>query len=113
LDISLPSSINHLFADDLVGFIAGQIGQKFSEQCLDLEKHCKNFLNHLEYYSLLTDQPINLDKSVATFSARAIVNPRFEIHFNDTPQTKIKWIQNFKYLGYIISSKLGWGKLLK
>ena len=25
----------------------------------------------------------------------------------------IKWVPDFKYLGYIISSKLGWGKLLK
>ena len=113
LDISLPSSVNHLFADDLVGVISGQIGLKFSDQCLDLEKRCKNFLDHLEYYSLLSDQPINLDKSVAMFSARAIGNPKFNIYFNDSPHSMIKWVSDFRYLGYIISSKLGWGKLLK
>jgi len=47
------------------------------------------------------------------FSARAIGNPKFDIHFNDCSQTKIRWVPDFKYLGYIISSKLGWGKLLK
>ena len=113
LDSFLPNSINHLFADDLVGVIAGQIGLEYGKQCLDLEKRCKNFLDYLEYYSLLTDQPINLDKSVAMFSARAVGNPKFEIHFNYITQTKISWVPEFKYLGYIISSKLGWSKFLK
>lgn len=113
LDISLPSSINHLFADDLVGVVSGQIGLKYSDQCLDLEKRCRNFLNQLEYYSLLSNQPINLEKSVAMFSARAIGMPKFNIYFDDISQTTIKWVPHFKYLGYVISSKLGWGKLLK
>jgi hypothetical protein len=113
MDISLPNSINHLFADDLVGVISGQMGLKFSEQCLDLEKHVKNFLKHLEYYSLLTDQPINRDKSVAMLTARAIEIPKFDINFNDISQTNVKWVQEYKYLGYIVSSKLGWGKFLK
>lgn len=113
LDTSLPSSINHLFADDLVGVISGQIGLTYTEQCLDLEKRCKDFLDHLEYYSLLSDQPINLDKSVAMFSARAVGNPNFDIHFNNSSQSKIRWVPDFKYLGYTISAKLGWGKLLK
>jgi len=102
-----------LFADDLVGVISGQVSLKYSEQCLDLEKRCKKFLDHLEYYALLSDQPINLDKSVAMFAARAIGHPEFDIHFNDSSKTMIRWAPDFKYLGYIISSKLGWGKLLK
>lgn len=41
------------------------------------------------------------------------INPKFDIHLNDSSLTKIRWVPDFKYLGYIISVKLGWGKLLK
>jgi hypothetical protein len=71
---------------------------------------------HLEYYScLLTDQPININKTEALFTARAAIgNPKFDI-FVLIPvlKQKINWVSEYKYLGYIISSKLGWGKFLK
>ena len=93
--------------------MAGQLGINYSSQCLDLEKRIKVFLDHLEYYSCLTDQPIDLNKTEAMFSARAIGHPNFVIHFCQGTKGIIKWVSEYKYLGYLISLKLGWGKFIK
>ncbi|CAF2948356.1 unnamed protein product [Rotaria sp. Silwood2] len=113
LGSSLASCTSHLFADDLAVIVAGQLGIKYSYQCLDLEKRIKVFIDHLEYYSYLTDQPINTNKTQALFTARAIGHPKFDIHFNSGSKEKINWVPEYKYLGYLISSKLGWDKFLK
>ncbi|CAF4402587.1 unnamed protein product, partial [Rotaria sp. Silwood2] len=105
---SLSGCISHFFADDLAGIMAGQLGINYSSQCLDLEKRVKVFLDQLEYYSCLTDQPINLNKTEAMFSARAIGHPNFVIQFCHGTKEIIKWVHEYKYLGYLISSKLGW-----
>lgn len=110
---SLSGCISHFFADDLAGIMAGQIGIKYSSQCLDLEKRVKIFIDQLEYYSWLTDQPINFNKTEAMFSARAIGSPNFIIRFSNETKETIKWVPDYKYLGYLISAKLGWGKFLK
>jgi hypothetical protein len=47
------------------------------------------------------------------FSARAIGYPKFDIHFNYGTKEKINWVPKYKYLGYLISAKLGWGKFVK
>ncbi|CAF1296287.1 unnamed protein product [Rotaria sordida] len=65
---SLSGCISHFFADDLAGIMADQLGIKYSSQCLDLEKRAKVFLGQLEYYSGLTDQPINFNKTEAMFT---------------------------------------------
>ncbi|CAF4179157.1 unnamed protein product, partial [Adineta steineri] len=83
----LSSCTSHFFADDVAAILAGQMGVRFTDQCLDLEKRVKSFLDRLEFYSCLSDQPLNRSKTDALFSAHAI--------------------------GYIISSKLDWGKLIK
>ncbi|CAF3818990.1 unnamed protein product [Rotaria sp. Silwood1] len=113
LGSSLAGCISHLFADDLAGIVADQLGIKYTYQCLDLEKRLKVFIDHLEYYSCLTDQPINTNKTQALFTTRAIGHPKFDIHFNSGSKEKINWVSEYKYLGYLISSKLGWGKFLK
>ncbi|CAF3245129.1 unnamed protein product [Rotaria socialis] len=110
---SLSGCINHFFADDLAGIMAGQLGINYSSQCLDLEKRIKVFLDNLDYYSCLTDQPINFNKTKAMFSARAIGHPKFVINFRQDTMDIIEWTSEYKYLGYIISPKLGWGKFLK
>ena len=112
MGLSLPGCVSHFFADDLAAIVAGQLGVRFMNQCIDLEKRIKIFLDQLEYYSCLTDQPINAVKTEAIFSARAVGLPKFDIHFNNGDDGKIKWVQEYKYLGYFISRKLGWGKLL-
>jgi hypothetical protein len=110
---ALSGCVSHFYADDLAAIVAGQIGIKYTAQCIDLEKRTKVFLDHLEYYSCLSDQPININKTEAVYSARAVGLPKFDIHFIHGKKEKISWVPEYKYLGYIISSKLGWGKLLK
>ncbi|CAF2036101.1 unnamed protein product [Rotaria magnacalcarata] len=68
-----------LFADDLAAVLGGRIGDKFTSQCINLEKRLKRFLDDLEFYSILTVQPINLTKTEALWSARAIGPPKFDI----------------------------------
>ncbi|CAF1507255.1 unnamed protein product, partial [Rotaria magnacalcarata] len=113
LGSSLANCTSHLFADDLAVLVAGQLSIKYSYQCLDLEKRIKVFIDHLEYYSYLTDQLINTNKTQALFTARAIGHPKFDIHFNSASKEKINWVPEYKYLGYLISSKLGWDTFLE
>ncbi|CAF3913491.1 unnamed protein product [Rotaria sp. Silwood2] len=112
LGSSLAGCISHLFADDMAGIVAGQLGIKYTYQCLDLEKRLKVFIDHLEYYSCLTDQPINTNKTQALFTTRAIGHPKFDIHFNSGSKEKINWVSEFKYLGYLISPKLSWDAII-
>ena len=109
----LSGCTSHFFADDVAAILAGQLGIRYTDQCLDLEKRVKSFLDKLELYSRLADQPLNRSKTEALYSARAIGLPKFNITFNSSDDDKIYWKQEYKYLGYIISSKLGWGKLIK
>ena len=104
---------SHFFADDFAAIVSGQIGKRFTNQCLDLEKRLKLFLNQLEYYSSLSVQPINFSKTEAIFSARAIGLPKFDTFFDSTKEKKIKWAEEFKYLGYWITPKIGWGSMIK
>ena len=99
-----------MFADDLAAVVTSNIGGKFRNQCLDLERKLKIFIDNLEYYAILTVQPVNFSKTEALWSARAIGPPKFEISLTDI---KIKWINEFKYLGYWMTSKFGWGKMIK
>ncbi|CAF2129789.1 unnamed protein product [Rotaria magnacalcarata] len=106
-----PGATSFFFADDLAAVLAGQIGTRFTSQCIDLEHRLQSFMKQLEYYSILSVQPINYDKTHVMFSARAIKYP--------DPLPKIKcgdhsvdWIPRFKYLGYWLSTKLGWGNII-
>ena len=101
---------SHFFADDLAAVLAGQMGIKYSKQCLDLEKKIKVFLDNLDYYCLLSVQPINYEKTEGLWSARAIGAAPFEI---EREENIIKWCKAFKYLGYWISPKLGWENMIK
>ncbi|CAF4235845.1 unnamed protein product, partial [Adineta steineri] len=46
---SLTACISQFLADDLAEIVVGQLGIKYSSQCLDFEKRLKVFLDHLEY----------------------------------------------------------------
>lgn len=105
----LACSSSHFFADDLAAIIAGNIGSKYRSQCLDLEKRVKSFLDQLESYCSLAGQLINFSKTEALWSARAVGAPTFEIKHNEV---SIGWSRGFKYLGYWISPKLGWSKMI-
>ena len=81
-----------MFADDLATVVAGNIGSKFTKQCLDLERKRKIFIDNLEYYAILSVQRVNFGKTEAVWSARAIGPPKFEIALTDI---KIKWVDEF------------------
>ena len=107
----LPMAMSFFFADDLAAVLAGQIGLRFTDQCIDLERRLHSFLERLEAYSILAVQPINYSKTVAMFSARAINYP------NPMPALRcggqsIEWTPSFKYLGYVLTTKLGWGRII-
>jgi len=98
-----------MFADDLAAAIARNIGDKYSFQCLDLERKLKLFFDYLEYYAILSIQPINLTKTEGMWSARAIGPPKFDISLADT---KIKRVSEYKYLGYWVIPKIGWSSMI-
>ena len=107
----IPMAMSFFFADDLAAVMAGRIGIRYTEQCVDLERRLHKFFEQLEFYSILAVQPINYSKTQAMFSARAICYP------NPMPQLRcgeheIEWISSFKYLGYWLTTKLGWGNLI-
>ena len=108
----LSSCSSHFFADDLAATMSGRLGAKYSDQCLDLERRIKLFIDQLEFYAILSAQPVNFSKTEAMFSARAVIPPKFDIHYDREKNNWLDWTPEFKYLGYLISPKLGWNKLI-
>ena len=107
----IPGAMSFFFADDLAAVIAGRMGVKFTQQCIDLERRLKTFGEQLEYYASLTVQPINYIKTQIMFTARAVCYP------NPMPQLccggqQTEWVSEFKYLGYWLTTKLGWGNMI-
>lgn len=108
----LTGATSYFFADDVAAVVAGQIGKSFTNQCLDLEQRLNKMLVQLEYYSILSVQPINYSKTQAMFSARAInyLNPMPTLQCGNA---SISWVYSFKYLGYMLTTKLGWGNMIR
>ncbi|CAF1305368.1 unnamed protein product [Adineta ricciae] len=98
----LGGCLSHFFADDLAAIVAGSIGMKYTLQCIELERKLQKFLENLEYYSILTSQPINFAKTEGLWSARAVGAPKFDI---SSSNGVIQWSKKFKYLGYWITPK--------
>ena len=111
LSDAVPTAMSFLFADDMAATIAGQMGIRYTDQCIDLERRLTKFFADLEYYATLAVQPINYSKTQAMWSARAIGYP------NPMPVLKcgdnvIAWTKQYKYLGYWITTKLGWSTMI-
>ena len=106
----LQNTLPNFFADDLACVIGGRLGVNYTLQCLDLEAKLKTFFDYLEFYAILSLQPLNFDKTEAMWSSRAIGNPRFELWMG---QHKISWVKHFRYLGYHLTGKLGWSHMLQ
>ena len=51
MDLLIQKCTSFHFADDLAATIVGHIAAKYLDQCLDLERRLKKFLENLEYYS--------------------------------------------------------------
>jgi len=68
-------------------------------------------MDNLEYYSTLSVQPINYGKTQAMFSARAInyPNPMPKLQYGNH---RLEWVSSYKYLGYWITTKIGWGSMM-
>jgi hypothetical protein len=107
-DVRKPWQENYVMSKHQINrrSTAGQLGIRYTDQCLDLEKCVKSFLDLLEYYSRLSDQPLNRRKTEALFTARAVGSSKFNIMFDNDGDELINWKTDYKYLGYIISSKL-------
>ena len=97
----------------VIGHVRKQLGICYTDQCLDVEKRVSSFVEHLEFYSRLSAQPINMSKTVALFSARAVGLPKFDIFFNRELNERISWIKEYKYLGYWICQKGGWSRMIR
>jgi hypothetical protein len=59
-----------MLTDDLAVVLAGNIGNKYTSQCLDFEHKLKVFLDYLEYHDGLFFQPVNMMKTEAIWSAQ-------------------------------------------
>ncbi|CAF2251816.1 unnamed protein product [Rotaria magnacalcarata] len=68
-------AMSFFFADDLAAVIAAITDIRFTEQCIDLERRLNHFFALLEFYAILSVQPINYIKTQAMFSARAVSYP--------------------------------------
>ncbi|CAF3385920.1 unnamed protein product, partial [Rotaria sp. Silwood2] len=111
MEAFIPMAMSFFFADDLAAVVAGQMGIRYTDQCIDLERRLHSFFVHLEYYSALAVQPINYSKTQVMWSARAVGYP------SPMPALKcgehaIEWVKSYKYLGYWITTKLGWGQVI-
>ncbi|CAF1953358.1 unnamed protein product [Rotaria magnacalcarata] len=107
----LCMAMSFFFADDLAAVIAARTGIRFTEQCIDLERRLNHFFALLEFYAILSVQPINYIKTQAMFSARAVSYP------NPMPRIScggyaIEWVKTYKYLGYWVATKIGWGNMV-
>ena len=111
MDVFIPGAMSFFFADDLAAVLAGQIGVRLTTQCIDLERRLQFCTKKLEYYSILAVQPINYSKTQVMFSARAVGYPNPMSYLCCGDQT-IEWISSFKYLGYWLTKKLGWGNII-
>jgi len=108
---TLPMVLSSFCTDDLATAMAERIGIQFSGQYIDVEKRLRSFSDALEFYAVLAVQPINYDKTKILWSARAIslLNPMPSLVCGGH---EINWTREYKYLGYWISSKLGWSRLI-
>lgn len=111
LSDAIPMATTFLFADDVAATMAGQVGLKYCNQCVDLERRLDTFFDDLEYYYLLAVQPINYNKTQAMWSIRAIKYPN-PISLLKCNANFIGWTNKYKYFGYWITTKLGWSTLI-
>ncbi|CAF1500132.1 unnamed protein product [Didymodactylos carnosus] len=78
LDI-IRSRVKKKSCDAHAAVLAGRIGVRYTEQCIDLERRLKLLCDQLEFYAILSVQPVNFSKTEALWSARAIGSPKFSI----------------------------------
>jgi hypothetical protein len=106
----LEKSLPNFFADDLACVIGKRLGIKYSLQYLNLEKKLTTLFDYLEFYAILSLQSIHYEKTELMWSWRAVGKPCFEISIG---KHKISWINSISYPECYLTSKLGWGTMIK
>ena len=99
----------HMFADDLAIVISGHLENRFSLNIQVLEEQAKIVMSQLEQFSTNLQLPVNVNKTKAPL-VHSVVSPSYPVVF--LKGQRIEYVQSFKYLGVLITTKLGWGQLI-
>jgi hypothetical protein len=76
-----------------------------------LQRRLQSFFEALDFYSISAVQPVNYDKTKILLSVGAISLP-IPLASLTCGGNTIGWVEEYKYLGYWISPKLGWSTLI-
>ena len=109
LPLLFPQISTHLFADDLAIVLVGSIEKKFSVNIRDIEVKAKQAMQCLEKFALDNILPVNVSKTKALLIHSVVSPPTPKIEYQGQ---RIEIVQEFKYLGVRIATKLGWGKYI-
>jgi len=97
-------------ANNLAAVLADRIGDKYTNQCLNFECELKIFLDNLEHYSkVLYVRLLNLAKTEALWSTRAIGLPKFGISLADA---KTNWVDEFEDRDYLVILNIHWSTMV-
>ena len=106
----INEAIFHLFADDSVLIFPGSLEKKFSINIPELEAQAARVMIQLENFSNDYRLPVNVTKTKAML-IHSVVSPLFPKVFYQ--QQSIDFVKKFKYLGGVLTVKLGWGYYIR
>ena len=106
----IEGELFHLFADDLVLIFPGSLEKKFSINIPELEARAAGGMSQLEKFSEDYLLPVNVAKTKAML-VHSVVSPLYpKVLLQSQP---IDFVMKFKYLGVILTTKLGWGLYIR
>ena len=103
----LPHIVSHLYVDDLTLVIKGALEKKLSENITYLEEQARNTMLTLAKFADDHILPVNIEKTKIILVHSAVAPLRSSIEYKNV---QIQYVNNFKYLGVDIGTKLGWSK---
>jgi hypothetical protein len=110
---TLPSRLRafetHLFADDLAIQISSDIEKRLSLNIIESESRAEIAFGILERFAEDNILPVNGKKTKAMLIHTAVAPTKPRLKFKGQP---IDYVNSFRYLGVIISTKLGWGTFI-
>ena len=101
----LRAFVTHLFADDLAIQINGDLEKRLSNNIVTIEARAKVALDQLEKFSVDRLLPVNIPKTKALLVHGVVAPPYPKLMYKGKV---IEFVNNFKYLGVTIATKLGW-----
>ena len=106
----LPSYIakvdTHLFADDLTIIVKGALEKRLSENVRYIEKQARPVMKSLEKFSNDYLLSVNISKTKAMMIHSAVTAEQPKVKYKGS---LIEYVNNFKFLGVEIGTKLGMG----